>query len=58
MWGRVKESGIKKEGHKTPLLVFHGFDIHFDDDYMEVNNIISNCKKCKAIQVYDTFQDE
>ena len=44
--------------YKWKFLDTHDFDIHFDDDYMEVNNIISNCKKCKAIQVYDTFQDE
>ena len=43
---------------KWKFLDTHGFDMHFDDDINEVRNIINNCRNCKAIQVYDTFQDE
>lgn len=40
-------------GLKRDFLDENGFDIHFDDDIEEV----VMCKKCKAIQVYDTFED-
>ena len=38
--------------------VLHGFDIHFDDDELEIEMIKENLPECEGIWIYTPYEDE